>query len=237
MIVLASSRPTLGRRAPKAASAADRRRANESRMAPAGADTRLRGRSRLGERASRNQQRRNGVWWVQLRRPPVYCFKGDRGSRTETRPTSQAPDASNEVRCPARPMRGCESDPPGRAPPAPARRPRKHGSVTLTAVGPEQRECSSWPTEISVPFGRTYCGEAYQRCPSTLSDSLPRRSTTLVRLSLRSPDNDAGLVDLDSGGAHGGTPIGCAELTPSLDVSRRRPRPQRVFTRSAAPPA
>jgi hypothetical protein len=160
------------------------------------------------------KQLRKGVWWVQLRRPPVYCFKVYLGSRNGDQADIPGVGRVKEVRCPAsayarmrKPnlrveLRGLE------------RGQGKNGFVSLTAVGPERTRVLVEANGDYAWLADAYCGEAYQRRPITLSGFYSFRSTTLVRFSLRSLIKTPHSVYFDSGGAHGGTPIGCANLTP-----------------------
>jgi hypothetical protein len=166
-------------------------------------------------RIEKMKQLPSGVWWVQLRRPPVYCFKVYLGSRNGDQADIPGVGRVSEVRCPAsayarmrKPnlrveLRGLE------------RGQGKNGFVSLTALGPERTRVLVEANGDYAWLADAYCGEAYQRRPITLSGFYSFRSTTLVRFSLRSLITTPHSVYFDSGGAHGGTPIGCANLTPS----------------------
>jgi hypothetical protein len=56
------------------------------------------------------------------------------------------------------------------------------------------------------------CGELSSRRSHPLSQFYSYRSTTLVRFSLRELTATPQSVIFDAGGAHGGVPIGCADL-------------------------
>jgi hypothetical protein len=161
---------------------------------------------------------RKGVWWVQLRRPPVYCYVVHLGgSGGDGRNDVPGVGYVDEVRCPAsayadegKPdlrvtMRGFTSE----------SRHRKYGLVSLTAVGPGRTRVVVEANGDVALLSFAACGELSSRRSHQLSQFYSFRSTTLVRLSLQELTATPHSVIFDSGGAHGGVPIGCADLVPS----------------------
>jgi hypothetical protein len=168
-------------------------------------------------RIEKIKQLPNGVWWVQLRRPPVYCFKVYLGSRNGDPADIPGVGSVREVRCPAdayaeegKPdlrveIRGYTTE----------SRHRRRGFVSLTAIGSRRTRVVVQANGDVAWLQFAACGEPSSRRSHTLSQFYSYRSTTLVRLSLRELTATPHSVVFDSGGAHGGVPIGCADLVPS----------------------
>lgn len=158
---------------------------------------------------------RNGVWWVQLRRPPVYCYEVHLG-RVED-PYVPGVGYVDEVRCPGsayaeegKPdlrvtIRGFTTE----------SRHRKYGFVSLTGVGPRRTRLVVEANGDVALLSFAACGEPSSRRSHKLSEFYSLRSTTLVRLSLRELTATPHSVIFGSGGGHGGEPTGCADLVAS----------------------
>jgi hypothetical protein len=161
---------------------------------------------------------RKGVWWVQLRRPPVYCYEVHLGgSGGDGRNDVPGVGYVDEVRCPASAYAD-EGKPDLRAAIhgfTTESRHRKYGFVSLTAVGPRRTRVVVEANGDVAWLSFAACGELPSRRSHTLSQFYSFRSTTLVRLSLRELTATPHSVIFDAGGAHGGVPIGCADLVPS----------------------
>lgn len=165
-------------------------------------------------RIEKMRRRQNGVWWVQLRRPPVYCYEVHLGRVEE--PYIPEVGYVKEVRCPASAYAE-EGKPDLRVTIygfTTESRHRKRGFVSLTAVGPRRtRVVVEANGDVAwLHFGA--CGTVSSRRSHTLSQFYSYRSTTLVRWSLRELTTTPHSIIYDAGGAHGGVPIGCANLTP-----------------------
>ena len=89
---------------------------------------------------------------------------------------------------------------------------RKHGFVSLTAVGSSQTRVVVEAAGDVAWMTAAYCGEPSSGRPIKLAEFYSFRSTTLVRRSFRSLTTTPHAVYFDTGGAHGGVPIGCADL-------------------------
>jgi hypothetical protein len=158
---------------------------------------------------------RTGVWWVQLRRPPVYCYEVSLGREDD--PYVPGVGYVDEVRCPASAY-AYEGKPDLRAAIhgfTTESRHRKYGFVSLTAVGSSRTRVVVEADGDVAWLSFAACGELASRRSHTLSQFYSFRSTTLVRLSLRELTAAPHSVVFDAGGAHGGVPIGCADLVPS----------------------
>jgi hypothetical protein len=158
---------------------------------------------------------RNDVWRVQLRRPPIYCYEVHLGPPSgDLRVDVPGVGYALEVRCPAsayadqrKPdvrvtIRGFAAE----------SRHRKHGFVSLTAVGPRRTRVVVEADGDVAWLSAAACGKSSSKRPHKLAEFYSLRSTTLVPASLRSLTATPHSVTFDSGGAHGGEPIGCADL-------------------------
>jgi hypothetical protein len=160
---------------------------------------------------------RKGVWWVQLRRPPVYCYEVHLDRSSGDSRDVPGVGSVDEVRCPAsayayegKPdlrvtMRGFTTE----------SRHRKYGFVSLTAVGPRRTRVVVEANGDVAWLSFAACGKASSRRDHKLSEFYSFRSTTFVRLSLQDLTATRHSAYFDAGGAHGGVPIGCADLVPS----------------------
>jgi hypothetical protein len=168
-------------------------------------------------RIEKIKQLRKGVWWVQLRRPPVYCFKVYLGSQNGDQADIPGVGHVKEVRCPASAYAD-EGKPALRVAIhgfTTESRHRTYGFVSLTAVGSRRTRVVVGANGDVAWLHFAACGERSSRRSHTLSQFYSYRSTTLVRLPLRELTATPHSVIFDSGGAHGGVPIGCADLVPS----------------------
>jgi hypothetical protein len=157
----------------------------------------------------------SGVWWVQLRRPPVYCYEVHIG-RVED-PYVPGVGWVNEVRCPASAYAD-EGKPDLRLTIHGFTLEswhRKYGFVSLTAVGASRTRVVVEARGDVAWLSFAACRATSSRRSHTLSQFYSSRSTTLVRFPLRELTATPHSVIFDAGGAHGGVPLGCADLVPS----------------------
>jgi hypothetical protein len=170
-------------------------------------------------RLERVERVREGVWRLQLRRPPLYCVEL---ARLEGRPDDLQRDFDGvgrltEVRCPASaypreprpdvqaPLRNYETG-------ALSARP---GSVSLTAVGPEQTRVLVEADVDTAWIAAGRCGSQSTGQRFQLEEFYSFRSVTLLRVPLRTLTATPHALYVDAGGGHGGTPIACADLSES----------------------
>jgi hypothetical protein len=154
---------------------------------------------------------RPGVWRVQLRRPPVYCvsFHLDHYGGDANLDVDSVGELS-EVRCPPSAYPN-EPEADVRAPlRAPSGKPA--GVVSLTALGPNQ-------TRVLVETDADWAWISRGRCPARshtfdLENVYSFRSETTLRVPLQSLLATPHSVLIDGGGAHGGDPLACADLSP-----------------------
>jgi hypothetical protein len=170
---------------------------------------------------------RRNVWWAQLRGRFVYCLRVKMNVNMKSKPGYPGPDPAaifpgigyvEEIGCPA----SAYADEPkpdvrvtlGGGDSESRLLHRKYGIVELTSVGPRR-------TRVVVEAGmdRAWispgtCDRPSRRGSSfSLSmDFFSFRAVTVLRVPLRELVNKPHALYTDAGGAHGGVPLGCANL-------------------------
>ena len=158
------------------------------------------------------ERMRAGVWRVQLRLPPVYCvaihldrYSGDPNLDVES------VGKLEEVRCPPAAYSGkrqvdVRADLRTHAG-------KQYGTVSLTALGPNR-------TRVVVETDADWAWISRGSCPSPdgrhefdLTDFYSFRSETTLPVPLQSLTATPHSLLVDGGGAHGGDPYACADLS------------------------
>jgi hypothetical protein len=151
----------------------------------------------------------DNVWRVQLRLPPVYCVNIHLGDYLAEELVVENVGWLEEVRCP-----------PSAYQPQPAPDIQlqiggpgdERGTVQLTALGPGRTRVELNVNVDAAWIQRGHCDQFRGPSERTLERFWSFRSVTVVPVSLRALLASPHVVEVDAGGAHGGDPIGCAEI-------------------------
>ena len=150
----------------------------------------------------------NDVWRIRLRLPPVYCVDAHLGEYRDDLSTDvEGLGWLEEVRCPA------EAYPREREPDLVVSLRGVRGTVTLIDDGQRRTRVI---VEANVDVGWIRHGTC--RNPAggrrlDLDQFYSFRSVTTLPVTVDSLTKIAHALEVDAGGAHGGDPIGCADLT------------------------
>ena len=147
------------------------------------------------------------VWRLELRGPPLYCVEMHLDAYSGDARLDVA-DVGHlwETRCPA------TAYPPEPQPDLHTRLRPGQATVSLTAVG-RHRTRVLVEADADVAWIRRGTCRSTGRSVARLDDFYSFRSVTAVRVPLRSLVDTPHALEIDAGGAHGGDPTGCADLS------------------------